>query len=114
MISLNERQLEAVNFMDGCCSSMRYLAAEDHGSRLPDHNLVKNTACLQRDSWPDFYPECAQAMKDRLAAVLAERAAKVTLLTIHGFAFTSSSGRPGFRSSYGKDRVLFMTKLLKR
>lgn len=117
MIALNERQLEAVDFMDGCC-----VVHAVPGSGKTTAVVYRIINLIKKYGVPPetilgltFTRSAAQAMKERLAAVLGKRASKATLSTIHGFCFhfLKKEGRK-FDLITGKDQVFFMKKVLKK
>jgi len=117
MIALNERQQEAVDFMDGCCivhavpGSGKTTAVVYRIINLVTKYGVPPEAILGLT----FTRSAASAMKERLAAVLGKRASKVTLSTMHGFClhFLKREGRK-FDLLTGKDQVFFMKRVLKK
>lgn len=117
MISLNERQLEAIDFRDGCCvvhacpGSGKTTAVVYRIIRLVKDYGVPPETILGLT----FTRSAAQAMKDKLAGVLGESASRVTLSTIHSFClkFLKCEGR-SFDLLTGKDQLVYVKKVLKK
>jgi len=117
MIALNERQQEAVDFMDGCC-----IVHAVPGSGKTTAVVYRIINLVKKYGVPPesilgltFTRSAASAMKERLADVLGKRASKVTLSTIHGFClhFLRREGRK-FDLLTGKDQVFFLKRVLKK
>jgi DNA helicase-2/ATP-dependent DNA helicase PcrA len=115
-IALNERQLEAVEFRDGCCI-VHAIPGSGKTTAVVYRiiNLVKTGVPPESILGLTFTRSAASAMKEKLADVLGESASRVSLSTIHSFClgFLKREGK-AFDLLTGKDQIFFMKKVLKQ
>jgi DNA helicase-2/ATP-dependent DNA helicase PcrA len=105
-IALNERQLEAVEFRDGCCI-VHAIPGSGKTTAVVYRiiNLVKTGVPPESILGLTFTRSAASAMKEKLADVLGESASRVSLSTIHSFClgFLKREGK-AFDLLTGKDQ----------
>lgn len=115
-VVLNERQLEAVEFRDGCCI-VHAIPGSGKTTAVVYRiiNLVKTGIPPESILGLTFTRSAASAMKDKLADVLGDSASRVSLSTIHSFClqFLKREGK-AFDLLTGKDQIFFMKKVLKQ
>ena len=116
MITLNEKQKEAAEFMYGTAS---VIAIPGSGKTLTMAarigNLVRSGISPKKILGLTFTRNAAGAMRDKLKPVLGKKASLVTLSTIHSFChrLLKEEGRR-FSILYGKRQVYLIRKIIKK